>query len=192
MVPPPAQGDWVALVDSPLPLATVASWPILPGCGAVVMFTGTVRDYAEDRPGVVSVDYEVYEEAATAQLWEVAADLRRRWPVLGRIALLHRTGLLVPTDISVVVAVSAPHRPEAFEAARYGIDAVKSRVPIWKRETWEGGQAWGLDTHPLEGAPQLEGARQNGAVPQNGGGAQLGGAQRPVLSEHGPMGPLGD
>jgi molybdopterin synthase catalytic subunit len=101
---------------------------------------------------VVSLEYEAYAEVATAQMKLVAADVRRRWPHVGRVALVHRAGLLVPGDISVVVAISAPHRPEAFEAARYGIDTVKARVPIWKRETWDGGEAWGAGTHPLEGA----------------------------------------
>jgi len=164
---PPNQDDWVALTTSPLPLAQVASWPVLPGCGAVVMFAGTVRDHAEGRPGVTSVEYEAYAEAALHLLREVARELRGRWPVLGRIALLHRAGFLEPGEVSVVVAVSSPHRAEAFSAARYGIDSIKARAPIWKRETWEGGQAWALDAHPLEGATSAD------------------------LSEHGHMSPLG-
>jgi molybdopterin synthase catalytic subunit len=149
---PPAGDDWVALFTGPIPFDRLASWPVVPGCGALVVFAGTVRDHAEGRPGVVSLEYEAYAEAATARMSTVAAELRQRWSDLGRVVLVHRTGLLVPGDVSVVVAVSAPHRPEAFEAARYGIDAVKSRVPIWKRETWAGGQDWGTGTHPLEGA----------------------------------------
>jgi len=149
---PPAGDDWVALFAGPLPFDRLASWPVMPGCGALVVFAGTVRDHAEGRPGVVSLEYEAYAEAATAQMKTVAAELRQQWPALVRVVLVHRAGLLVPGEVSVVVAVSAPHRPEAFEAARYGIDAIKSRVPIWKRETWHDGQAWGDGTHPLEGA----------------------------------------
>ena len=167
MAPPPNEDDWVALTESPLPLETAASWPVVPGCGAVVMFAGTVRDHAEGRPGVISVEYEAYAQAALSSMKEVAIDLRARWPALGRVALLHRTGLLSPCEVSVIVAVSAPHRPEAFAAAHLGIDSIKSRVPIWKRETWQGGQAWGLDAHPLQGA------------------------QSPDLSEHGEMSELG-
>ena len=66
--------------------------------------------------------------------------------------MVHRTGLLVPSEVSVVVSVSAPHRTEAFDAARFGIDAIKAGVPIWKRETWDGGSAWGLDAHPVDGS----------------------------------------
>ena len=65
------------------------------------------------------------------------------------MALLHRTGRLAVGDAAVVVAVSTPHRPEAFAAARFAIDAVKATVPIWKKETWDGGEAWGLEGHEL-------------------------------------------
>ncbi|MGH9105745.1 MAG: molybdenum cofactor biosynthesis protein MoaE [Acidimicrobiales bacterium] len=159
MTLPPAGDDWVALSDGPLPLEKLASWPVLPRCGAVVLFAGTVRDHAEGRPGVVSLDYEAYVEAAAEMMCTITNELREQWPALGRVALLHRTGLLMPGEVSVVAAVSAPHRPEAFAAARYGIDNVKARVPIWKRETWGGGQAWGLDAHPLPGGPRVSPAR---------------------------------
>lgn len=160
MILPPTGDDWVALSAGPLPLDQLTSWPVVPKCGALVLFAGTVRDHAEGRPGVVSLEYEAYAEVATAQMKDIAAELRQRWPEVGRVAFLHRTGLLAPTDVSVVVAVSTPHRPEAFEAARYGIDQLKARVPIWKRETWEDGQAWGLDAHPLEGA-DVAGSREH-------------------------------
>jgi molybdopterin synthase catalytic subunit len=158
---PPAGDNWIALTAEPLPLGQVATWPILPGCGAVVVFAGTVRDHAEGRPGVTSLDYEAYPEAAERVMTEVAEELRERWPPVGRLALLHRTGPLSLTDVSVVVSVSAPHRGEAFEAARFGIDTIKARAPIWKRETWEGGSAWGLDAHSI-GGPACD-AEQIGA-----------------------------
>ena len=152
MLLPPAGQDWVALSTQTLPFEVLTTWPVLPGCGAVVVFAGTVRDHAEGRDGVVSLEYEAYAEVALNEMRSVAAELRGRWPATGRVALAHRTGLLVPTDISVVVSVSAPHRHEAFDAARFGIDTIKARVPIWKRETWVGGSAWGLDVHPLDGS----------------------------------------
>jgi molybdopterin synthase catalytic subunit len=119
------------------------------------MFAGTVRDHADGRPGVVSLEYEAYEKAALREMESIVAKLRHSWPRTGRIALLHRTGLLVPSDVCVIVAVSAPHRAEAFEAARYGIDATKELVPIWKRESWQGGSSWGLDSTPARGAGDL-------------------------------------
>ena len=82
------------------------------------------------------------------RLARVAAEARRRWPDLGRIALWHRTGGLAVTEVAVVVAVSAPHRDHAFDAARWAIDEVKATAPIWKREHWDGGHDdWGRCDH---------------------------------------------
>ena len=146
----PTGDDWIELTSEPLPLGLATTWPVLPRSGALVVFAGTVRDHAEGRPGVVSLEYEAYAGAARRLMGEVAGELRQRWPESGRVVLWHRTGTLVPTEVSVVVAVSAPHRAEAFEAARFAIDALKSRVPIWKRETWEGGSDWALEACSLE------------------------------------------
>jgi molybdopterin synthase catalytic subunit len=122
---------------------------VRPDCGAVALFVGTARDHADDREGVCALDYEAYEEQAVPRLALVADEVRARWPMVGRVALLHRTGRLGVGDAAVVVAVSTPHRPEAFAAARFAIDAVKATVPIWKKETWVGGEAWGLEGHEL-------------------------------------------
>jgi molybdopterin synthase catalytic subunit len=148
----PAGDDWLALSGEPLAVDQFASWAVLAGCGAVVVFFGTVRDHSEGRPQVVSLEYEAYADLALEKMGQVAHDLRQRWPSTGRTVLAHRTGPLRPTEVSVVVAVSAPHRAEAFDAARFGIDTIKTSVPIWKRETWEGGSSWGLDAHPIEAA----------------------------------------
>ncbi len=148
----PEGDDWLALSREPLALEQFAAWVVLPSCGAGVVFFGTVRDHSEGRPNVASLDYEAYDELALERMHAVAVELRRRWPGTGRAALAHRTGPLLPTEVSVVVAVSAPHRGQAFDAARFGIDTIKTTVPIWKRETWEGGSSWGLDAHPIETA----------------------------------------
>ena len=147
----------MALGGDALGVDPFVSWAVQPGCGAVVAFFGTVRDHAEGRPGVTSLEYEAYHDVALQKMRSVVTHLRRRWKTTGRVCLAHRTGELRPTEISVVVAVSAPHRAEAFEAARFGIDAVKATVPIWKRETWDGGTSWGLGCHPVEGAGMLGG-----------------------------------
>lgn len=131
-------------------MAQLAVWPAVPSCGAVVVFAGTVRDHSEGRPSVSLLDYEAYQEGAEQAMATIAGEVRHKWPEVGRLALLHRTGLLVPTEVSVVVAVSAPHRKEAFSAASFAIDAVKARAPIWKREVWEGGSDWGQDARPVE------------------------------------------
>jgi molybdopterin synthase catalytic subunit len=150
-VRPPATGDdWTGLTADALPVADVAAWVVLPHCGAFVLFAGTVRDHAEGRAGVTSLDYEAYAEQAGARLAAVAEEARRRWPAIGRVALLHRTGELAVSEVSVVVAVSTPHRAEAFEAGRWCIDTVKSTVPVWKRETWDGGADWGTGALDVE------------------------------------------
>lgn len=139
----------MALTATPLPVQAASAWVVLPSCGAAVTFTGTARDHAPGRPGVERLEYEAYEEHAVGRMDGVVDEVRRRWPEIGRVALLHRTGTVAVAEAAVVVAVSSPHRPEAFEAARFAIDELKRTVPIWKREVWAGGESWGLacETH---------------------------------------------
>ncbi len=146
---PGAGDDWVALSADPLPVEAASRWIVLPSCGATVTFTGTARDHAEGRPGVHRLEYEANEGPAGARLEALCAEVRARWPEVGRVALLHRTGVVELGDAAVVVAVSAPHRGAAFEAARFAIDELKRTVPIWKRESWDGGQSWGLEAQHL-------------------------------------------
>ncbi len=153
--PPPSPPDddtWLALTEAPLPVGAVHDWAAVPSAGAVVVFSGTVRDHAPGRPGVTELAYEAYEEQVVPRLAALAAELRARWPAARRVALLHRVGSLVPGQSTVVVAVSTPHRPEAFEAARFGIDALKASVPIWKKEVWADGEDWGLAATELTDA----------------------------------------
>lgn len=144
--------DWLALTERELPVAEVYAWAVRDDCGAVVLFSGTVRDHAEGRNGVEHLTYEAYEEAVVPRFSEIAREARSRWPDVGRVALLHRIGRLVVGESSVLAVVSAPHRPEAFEAARFAIDALKASVPIWKHEAWSDGAAWGTDAVPISGA----------------------------------------
>ncbi|HUR18191.1 MAG TPA: molybdenum cofactor biosynthesis protein MoaE [Acidimicrobiales bacterium] len=140
---PLSDTDWTGLTTSPIPVAEACAWAVRPGCGAVVTFAGTVRDHAEGRPGVSLLDYEAYEGEVEPRLDALAASARQRWPMLGRLVLLHRTGALRVEEVAVLVVASAPHRGEAFEAARWCIDTLKATVPIWKRETWRDGADWG-------------------------------------------------
>jgi molybdopterin synthase catalytic subunit len=140
----PAVGEtWVALTTEELPVGTVYDWAVRPDCGAVVLFSGTVRDHADGRDGVSSLTYEAYEGQCERKFGEIADEIRTRWPDTGRIAMLHRLGTMTLNESTVLVVVSSPHRPNAFEAARFGIDALKATAPIWKHETWEGGSDWG-------------------------------------------------
>ena len=149
-VSPPRRGlDWIGITVDPLPVERALSWAEMPGCGAVVLFSGNVRDHAPGRPGVTSLEYEAYTEEAARRLQLIASEARRRWPALGRVVLLHRLGRLRVGEAAVVVVASAPHRDEAFAAARFGIDEVKASVPIWKNECWDGGQGWSAQSQAL-------------------------------------------
>jgi molybdopterin synthase catalytic subunit len=145
----PDGDDWIGLSPDPLPVNSALQWSVQPDCGAQVLFSGTVRDHAEGRTGVSRLEYEAYVEQVEPRRSRIAAEARRRWPMVGRLALLHRTGVLKLGECSVIVVASAPHRAEAFEAARWCIDTLKATTPIWKRETWEGGTDWGLAAHDV-------------------------------------------
>ncbi len=108
--------------------------------GASVLFTGTVRDH--NVLGKVSqLHYDVYQEMAEKVLQEIEIEIHKKWKVNKFIAI-HRTGTLKVGDVSVAVAVSAEHRREAFEACKFGIDAIKERAPIWKKEFAEDAVEW--------------------------------------------------
>jgi molybdopterin synthase catalytic subunit len=151
--PPSHADDWVGLTEGPIPLDTALSWAVRPHLGAQVLFSGTVRDHAEGRPGVSQLEYEAYADQVEPRLARIAREARQRWPNVGRVVLLHRIGALGLGECSVVVVVSAPHRGEAFDAARWCIDTLKATVPIWKRETWSGGVDWGGDAHDVDEVP---------------------------------------
>jgi molybdopterin synthase catalytic subunit len=114
--------------------------------GALCLFTGIVRDHHQGRR-VDHLEYEAYEEMALPLMEEIVAEARLRWPVT-TVTVVHRLGRLEIGETSVAVAVTSPHRREAFEACRHVIDALKSRVPIWKKEFYSDGSAWIEDGAP--------------------------------------------
>ena len=106
-----------------------------------MLFVGTVRDHSPGRTGVTHLEYEAYDEQVIDKIVEVVTEVRDQWPVT-RVAAIHRVGELGVGEISVAVAVSSPHRADAFPAGRFLIDEIKARAPIWKKEHWPGGAEW--------------------------------------------------
>lgn len=146
----PADSDtWIGIDAESLDVEGASKWVVRPDCGAVVVFSGTARDHSPGREDVSLLEYEAYESQALARMGEIAEAARDRWPDIGRIAMLHRVGAVEVGESAVVVAVSSPHRGAAFEAARFGIDTLKSSVPIWKREEWATGKSWGLEAQHI-------------------------------------------
>ena len=142
---PPVSGgsdaDVYRVVEEPLSPDAIAAAVDHPGAGGVVIFSGVVRNETGGRP-VKFLEYEAHAAMAEAQLREIGLTLRARWPGVKRVALLHRIGRLDIGESSVLIAVSAAHRREAFEACQYAIDTLKHAVPIWKKEHFEDGEVW--------------------------------------------------
>jgi molybdopterin synthase catalytic subunit len=134
-------GDLVVVSADPIDPTALIARVSAPAAGAVVLFLGTVRDHSAERRGVVALEYEAYTGVVEDSISSVVGETRGRWPLLA-VAVAHRTGRLEVGETSVCVAVSAAHRSEAFEAARYLIDELKRRAPIWKKEIWKDGEEW--------------------------------------------------
>ena len=128
------------LSSEPLDVGGLVDKIRAPGCGGLVVFEGSTRSPSDGRE-VVRLSYEAWGARAQAQLDEIAHDARARWNLCGVVAM-HRIGDVPIGETSVVVAASAPHRAEAFEAARWLIDTLKATVAIWKKEVFADGEAW--------------------------------------------------
>lgn len=147
--------DWVSVTPSPLSPDELSSWVGRPSSGAIVTFCGTVRNSSTTGHDIVSLEYETSRELAERRILDVIGVARTRWPALGGVAIHHRVGHIELGGVAVVVAVSSPHREEAFEAAKFCIDAVKKSVPMWKREVWEGGSTWSEEASDIVNARDL-------------------------------------
>ncbi len=137
----------VRLTPEPIDVSRLLAEVHRPGCGALVTFLGTVRDFSQGKE-TVALDYEAHTGLAEKMLRRIEEEVRGRWPV-GGLAVVHRTGHLAVGEVSVAVAVSCPHRAEAFEACRHVIERLKEVVPIWKKENWADGT--GEWVHPARG-----------------------------------------
>jgi molybdopterin synthase catalytic subunit len=112
-----------------------------PTIGAVATFVGVVRGETEGRE-VEYLEYEAYPEMVEGTLRQIGDEIRARWPTIREVAIVHRVGRLAVGETAVIIALSAAHRPELFDALRYAIDRLKEIVPIWKKEVWADGAEW--------------------------------------------------
>lgn len=127
----------IEITTAPIDHAALTERVRSPLAGAICLFLGTVREMTGERR-TSSLEYEAYPEMAEKTLVELEAEARRRWPII-EAAIVHRVGHLELGEISVAIAVSCPHRSQAFEAGRWLIDTLKEKVPIWKKEVWADG-----------------------------------------------------
>jgi molybdopterin synthase catalytic subunit len=143
VIPPVSGGSADQSVEvsaRPIDLGALVAAVSTPATGAVTTFLGLVRDHNLGR-GVRYLEYEGYEPMAERELEGICAEAIRRWPGT-RIAVAHRTGRLEIGEASVGIAVGSAHRAPAFEACRHVIEELKVRVPVWKKEHFEGGAVW--------------------------------------------------
>jgi molybdopterin synthase catalytic subunit len=145
MIPPVSGGADAARVHVSIVPAAISVDDLLvrvadPHAGAIALFLGTVRQNPSG-PQVRHLDYEAYVSMAEAEMRKIAAEAARRWPVRA-IGIVHRLGRLAVGETSVAIAVSTPHRQDAFEAGRFAIDTLKRTVPIWKKEVWDREEFW--------------------------------------------------
>jgi molybdopterin synthase catalytic subunit len=129
-----------AIVHDAIDVASIARSVRTDACGAVITFAGVVREVADDERPVTGLSYEAHEAMAAAEFERIAQEARERFGPC-EIAVTHRIGDLHVGDVSVVVAVAAPHRGAAFDACEYTIDALKQRAPVWKKEHYARGDS---------------------------------------------------
>ena len=147
--------DLFRVTADPLDIVLLAARVSGPGCGAVTVFVGLVRDHNAGRR-VLWLEYEAYAPLAVKAFERIGHEAAASWPAV-RLAIAHRVGRLEIGDASVAIAAASPHRADAFAACRYAIERIKQIAPIWKHEHFEGGEVW------IEGAtadPDDETARR--------------------------------
>ncbi|WP_409345250.1 molybdenum cofactor biosynthesis protein [Paenibacillus sp. MBLB4367] len=136
----PQAEELYLLTNDAISVEDVTAKVLHPHHGAAITFTGTTREFTEGLR-TVRLEYEAYAPMALATMKQIGEEIASRWPGT-RCAITHRLGLVEIKEISVVIAVSAPHRATCYEASRYAIERLKQIVPIWKKEVWEDGSEW--------------------------------------------------
>ncbi|WP_318506695.1 molybdenum cofactor biosynthesis protein MoaE [Bacillus sp. T3] len=129
-----------SISKEPIDIQSIIDKVVQRDAGAITTFIGTVRELTKDKKTLYLI-YEAYEPMAVKKLAQIGTEISERWPG-SQVAITHRVGKLEITDVAVVIAVSTPHRADAYEANRYAIERIKEIVPIWKKEHWEDGQEW--------------------------------------------------
>jgi molybdopterin synthase catalytic subunit/molybdopterin converting factor small subunit len=140
LLPPVSGGATTGLVEGPIDVDALERRLADSGSGALVTFVGRARDRADDGRHVIELEYEVYPEMAASVLEEIAAEAEVRWAAA--VAVVHRHGIVPVGEAAVAIVTAAPHRAEAYEANRFIIEAIKERLPIWKRERFADGSEW--------------------------------------------------
>ena len=140
-LPPVSGGGHSGLTDGPIDVAALEDAVTQTGHGACVTFVGRARDTADDGRVVLELEYEAYPEMASAMLAAIAAEAEGRWAGSG-VAVVHRVGVVPIGEAAVAIVTVAAHRSEAYEANRFVIEAIKERLPIWKRERFADGSVW--------------------------------------------------
>ena len=135
----------IEITASPVDLKKIIDSVADQAAGALNVFIGTVRNSSQGK-NVIRLEYEAYDSMAISEIKKIIDEATKQWPILGW-AVSHRTGLLLPGEVSVAVAVSTPHRKASFEACQFIIDTLKAKAPIWKKEVFEDGEEW-ISAHP--------------------------------------------
>ena len=128
------------IAKQPIDIQSVIDKVVQREAGAITTFIGTVRELTKGKRTLYLI-YEAYEAMAVKKLEQIGKEIQERWEG-AEVAITHRVGRLDITDVAVVIAVSTPHRADAYEANRYAIERIKEIVPIWKKEHWEDGEEW--------------------------------------------------
>lgn len=137
------------ITSSPLSVDEVLRRVNRPEAGAIVLFAGVARRFTDGQV-TERLEYDAYPEMAVSEMEKIAAEVKARWPG-SEIAMVHRVGTVDIGEASVLIAVSTPHRAEAFQAAKFAIDRLKETVPIWKKEVWTTGEMWVGDSTLTQG-----------------------------------------
>jgi molybdopterin synthase catalytic subunit len=128
------------IVNEPISIEAITNKVIRNEAGAVTTFVGTVREFTYGKR-TLSLEYQAYEKMAVKMLEQIGNEISEKW-YDAKVAITHRIGKLAISEIAVVIAVSTPHRKDAYEANEYAIERIKQIVPIWKKEIWENGESW--------------------------------------------------